>query len=93
MHRRHVLLSLASVAAAPLAAIPVVVAAPAEVADAPFRDGEIVYLNSGSPPLTAEPSARHGELVLVWWYDRGELKSEAFPPACLTRTQPPPTLA
>ena len=55
----------------------------------PFEVGEIVYLNSGSPPLTIEMLQEgDGGLVSVAWIFGPGIQREAFHPKCLTRFRP-----
>ena len=55
--------------------------------------GNIVYLKSGSPPMTVRKVK--GQIVTVVWMSlapdtfRGCFKIETFPISCLTKEQPP----
>ena len=56
----------------------------------PFKAGEVVFLKSGSPPLTVSDMVRPDGLVTVEWYTRdGAPQSTAFHSLCLSRTNHP----
>lgn len=52
-----------------------------------FAAGDVVYLKSGSPPLTVKGSFPSGALVVSWFTGRGT-ETDVFNPACLTKTKP-----
>jgi uncharacterized protein YodC (DUF2158 family) len=58
----------------------------------PFDFGDVVYLKSGSPPLTVmAPPAKNGAdsvTVQVAWYTEGDIDYAEFDTRCLTITEP-----
>jgi uncharacterized protein YodC (DUF2158 family) len=50
-------------------------------------EGEIVYLNTGSPPLTVENN-RNDDIVNVVWFTGGICRRDAFHKAALYREGP-----
>lgn len=57
----------------------------------PLKEGDVVYLNSGSPPLTivrllpAENDATGARLAVSWPDDVGELQTIVLPMLCFHR--------
>lgn len=51
-----------------------------------IKIGDIVYLNSGSPPLSVWEVA---DLICAEWFNtKNELIRDRFNPECLTKTKP-----
>jgi uncharacterized protein YodC (DUF2158 family) len=51
----------------------------------PFAEGDIVYLKSGSPPMTAEPGLRSDGFIAVAWFVGATLHRDAFHRDALTK--------
>lgn len=49
--------------------------------------GEIVYLNSGSPPMTVAEISSSDNVEVVWMSGHEE-RTSVFPCACVTRQDP-----
>jgi uncharacterized protein YodC (DUF2158 family) len=54
----------------------------------PFAEGTVVYLKSGSPPLTVDPLSMSDTIVDVEWFDGAEVKRDSFHKDCLTLEKP-----
>lgn len=52
-----------------------------------FEPGQVVYLKSGSPPLTVYSVRGDGHVNVEWFHD-GKPHRDAFPAECLTTTEP-----
>lgn len=50
--------------------------------------GVIVYLKSGSPPLTVFDQILRDDLVCVEWFNGNTVERDAFHKDCLTTTDP-----
>lgn len=75
---------------APPKALPMTTPATTPTTDAPLAPGDIVRLNSGSPPMTVEGTDHDSDgepHARVTWYDatRRELQGATLPTATLTR--------
>jgi uncharacterized protein YodC (DUF2158 family) len=55
--------------------------------DETFLIGEVVYLKSGSPPLTVSFIDTCGDIDIVWISPEG-VQVAQFPPICLTHIRP-----
>ena len=55
---------------------------------AKFKKGDIVYLNSGSPPLTVMFYGSDDEAVHVTWISDGKSEETSMNEACFTKTDP-----
>lgn len=49
--------------------------------------GEVVYLNSGSPPMKIVGMDDGGNIRVIWT-EKDAIRQASFHPACLTRTPP-----
>ena len=52
-----------------------------------FPEGAIVYLKSGSPPLTVTGPPRSDGVIEVQWFAGANICRDAFPAVCLSATQ------
>lgn len=52
---------------------------------APLATGDVVFLKSGSPPLTVYRPADDSDLVQVEWFAGEEVRRDCFPIASLTQ--------
>ena len=56
-----------------------------------FKTGDVVYLNSGSPPLTivcidvADEEGDGGDVAVAWIDAKGENREATMPVACFTK--------
>lgn len=58
----------------------------------PFVPGDVVQLRSGGPQMTISSALEAYDGApchLCTWFEKGEIKQRAFPPAVLERYEPP----
>lgn len=52
-----------------------------------FAVGDVVYLKSGSPPLTVENIRADDKVEVRWWWGTGIFMSAVIPFECLKTTE------
>ena len=53
-----------------------------------LKIGDIVFLNSGGPPMAVTEIKLEGNITRVWWWSPDGFKVAEFPAACLTKENP-----